>query len=393
MNIEKENNNELFFKELKSKTCNPEILYNISLKGIYLYKPLYLYKRIKYHEYVVDISLMNKQYFIIYNDKQYERLIEKFEKYEDRLIILNEYIIKNLVNDNNNSYILTLLKEYSHISLYCLLKHNYISYKIFDYLKYDTISYIRFIFITFYIAYYLKENINLKNIKYIIINICNNIKYDYCYDRLRLYPIYPLNLLKIVSSKLYKLNILYFKHDDKNIEDFINSICGDSELRNINNQGYINIFSKQMNPIYMNIKLQRYKKLHYLWFENKDLFNINFELKKYHLKYNGRYNYSYHEIDKFSLIFRDKYLNDDELSKVLKDPEYILYKSENDTTMEHNYFYTIILRCCVIESLIYNNKSKFVINTLTELLNNYVPLSYNFKENKLRFERTEHRSF
>jgi len=84
MNIEKENNNELFFKELKSKTCNPEILYNISLKGIYLYKPLYLYKRIKYHEYVVDISLMNKQYFIIYNDKQYERLIEKFEKYEGK---------------------------------------------------------------------------------------------------------------------------------------------------------------------------------------------------------------------------------------------------------------------------------------------------------------------
>ena len=98
-----------------------------------------------------------------------------------------------------------------------------------------------------------------------------------------------------------------------------------------------------------------------LWFENKDLFNINFELKKYHLKYNGRYNYSYNEIVEFSLIFKDKYLNDDELSKVLKDPEYILYKSENDTTMEHNYFYTIILRCCVIESLIYNNKSKFVI--------------------------------
>jgi hypothetical protein len=84
MNIEKENNTELFFKELKSKTCNPEILYNLSLKGIYLYKPLYLYKRIKYHEYVVDISLMNKQYFIVCNEKQYDRLIEKFEKYEGK---------------------------------------------------------------------------------------------------------------------------------------------------------------------------------------------------------------------------------------------------------------------------------------------------------------------
>ena len=31
MNIEKENNTELFFKELKSKSCNPEILCNLSL--------------------------------------------------------------------------------------------------------------------------------------------------------------------------------------------------------------------------------------------------------------------------------------------------------------------------------------------------------------------------
>jgi len=72
---------------------------------------------------------------------------------------------------------------------------------------------------------------------------------------LRSYPIYPLNLLKKISSKIYKPNILYFKHDDKNIENCINNICGDSELRNINNQGYINIFSKSNEAFYMNIKL------------------------------------------------------------------------------------------------------------------------------------------
>jgi len=102
--------------------------------------------------------------------------------------------------------ILILLEEYSYISLYCLLKHYYISYKIFDYFKCETIYYNVFLFITFYITYYLKENINLKNIskyignyyvsphfkskfgkdikalKYIIIiNICNNIKYYYYY--------------------------------------------------------------------------------------------------------------------------------------------------------------------------------------------------------------------
>jgi len=36
MNLEKVN-------ELKSKSCNFELLYNLSLKGIYLDKPLYLY--------------------------------------------------------------------------------------------------------------------------------------------------------------------------------------------------------------------------------------------------------------------------------------------------------------------------------------------------------------
>ncbi|KAL6602440.1 hypothetical protein U3516DRAFT_842203 [Neocallimastix sp. 'constans'] len=191
MNIEKENNTELFFKELKSKTCNLEILYNLSLKGIYLYK------KIKYHEYVVDISLMNKQYFKIYNDRQYDRLIEKFEKYEGKnntynkneyrqLIILNEYIIKKLVNDNNNSYILTLPKEHSHISLYCLLKYNYISYKIFDFFKSDTIYFknINLSNISKYIGNYyvsshmkIKFDKDIKVLENIIINLCNNIKY------------------------------------------------------------------------------------------------------------------------------------------------------------------------------------------------------------------------
>jgi len=43
MNIEKENNTELFFKELRSKTCNPEILYNLSFKGNNIYISLYIY--------------------------------------------------------------------------------------------------------------------------------------------------------------------------------------------------------------------------------------------------------------------------------------------------------------------------------------------------------------
>jgi len=453
MNLEKEENTKLFFNELKSNSCNFELLYNLSLKGIYLYKPLYLYKKIRYHEYVVDISLMNNQFFMIYNDKQYNRLIEVFEKYERKnynnnnknkyrkLIILNEYIVKKLINDKDNSNTLMFLNEYSNISLYCLLKYNYISYKIFDYFKYDKIYELVFIFMYFYNVYYLKENLNLMNLskyignyyvssclkyefgkdiralEYIIINVCNNIKDDYCFSQFRVLPIYPIDLLKKVSSKVYKLNILYFKHDDKRIEDLFNNICGDKMLYFLSSRNSIEDMKDAFTPYLVEYKIpenienfvivnwdeyrlnkkkiDEYRKNNChikekdLWFGNKDLFNINFELKKYHLKYTDRYDYFYEDICKFSTIFKNNYLNDTELTNILKDPEYIIYKSENDTTIDNNYFYTIIIRCCVIGSLIYNNKSKFIISTLTELLNNYVPLTYNFKENKLRFDPVE----
>ena len=346
MNQEKEENTKLFFNELKSKSCNFELLYNLSLKGIYLYRPLYLYKKIKYHEYVVDISLMNNQFFMIYNDKQYNRLIEIFKKYEGninnyynknkyrKLIILNEYIIKKLINDNDNSNILILLNEYSNISLYFLLKYDYISYKVFDYFKYDKIYRVVITFMLFCNVYYLKENLNLTNLskyignyyvssclkfefgkdiralEYIIKNVCNNIKDDYCFNQFRVKPFYPMDLLKKVSSKIYKPNILYFKHDDKHIEELFNNICGDKMLYFLSSRNSINDIEDAFIPYLVEYKIPEnienfvivnwdeyhlnekkiydcennncYIKEEDLWFGNKDLFNINFELKKYH---------------------------------------------------------------------------------------------------------------
>jgi len=71
---------------------------------------------------------------------------------------------------------------------------------------------------------------------------------------LRLYPIYPLNLLIKISSKIYKPNILYFKYDDKNIEDFINSICGDFELNHIHSKDS-NAFSNECKPFLYECKI------------------------------------------------------------------------------------------------------------------------------------------
>jgi len=56
--------------------------------------------------------------------------------------------------------------------------------------------------------------------------------------------------------------------------------------------------------------------------------------------------------------------------KFQKYPEYILYKSENDKTIVNNYYYSIIIRWCVIGSLIYKNKSKskFVIKYFDRII-------------------------
>jgi len=258
---------------------------------------------------------------------------------------------------------------------------------------------------------------DIKALEYIIINVLDKFKSDYCCKNFRVGPFYPLNLLKKVSSKTFKPNILYFKHPDKNIEDLFNSICGDFMLdflysrnsiddiidyfdryiveykipKDMNNFTIVNYdeFKINRNKINNDRKKNSFIKQNDLWFGNKDLFNIDFELKKYYLIYENRYDFSYNEIEMFYTLFKKNYLNDIEVAKILEDPEYIIYKSENDATIENNYFYTIIIRCCIIGSLIHNNKSKFIISILTELLSNYVPLTYNPQENKLRFDRVE----
>jgi len=260
MNLEKEENTTQFFKELENDSCDVELLYNLSLKGIYLYEPLFRYESIKYHEYVVDISLMNNQYFKIYNDKQYERLKKVYTNYEDIChlrLLLNRYIVNKFVNDSSAFNIFKNSDEYTNIQLYYLLKYRYISYKIFDFFKYDVLRYYLIIRLIFIERFYFKENINIMNInkyvskdyllpcikgcfdrdikalEFIISNINSNIKDNYCFEKFRIEPYYPLDLLSKYSSKISKPNILYFKHPDKDIETLFNSICGDKMLHSL----------------------------------------------------------------------------------------------------------------------------------------------------------------
>lgn len=71
-----------------------------------------------------------------------------------------------------------------------------------------------------------------------------------------------------------------------------------------------------------------------LWFGNKILFNFEFKLVNYDYLSDNRYD----EMMLFSDTFNKKHLNDDELSKLLKNPEYIIYKYENDYSKEKIFY-------------------------------------------------------
>jgi len=433
----KEKNTKLFYKELKNNPCNIELLYKLSSEGIFLYDLLYKYNNIKYHECVVDISIKNNQYFKIYNDNQYNRYINMIKEYKEkkdnqylnfRLIIPNKYFISRLVNDKE------LHLSYTDLNTYYLLKYNYISNITFDYFKKEILSEHDVVSILFIDIIYLKNNfditkitnyinnnyfyktifgvigINVDGIEYIINNISNRHYDSYCYNY-RINPCFPRDLLIKYSSKLYKPNILYFKYSDKYIEDIFNNLCSDNLLKELHysksfkygSNFNLNLCLKKYN---ISQNIQNFEILNFekyilnkpsikteqfnmneedLWFGNKTLFNFNFTLNNYENLSDNMYDYSYDEINMFSDIFIKEYLNDEELSKILKNPEYILYKYENDYSIEKNFFYFSVVKCCFVGSLIYNNYSKFIIYSLVNLID-CINLKYLPQDNRIYFD-------
>ena len=114
-----EENTKDFYKELNGE-CDPEKLLDIAKQGIFLEKPLLNYDSIKDHEYVVDISIISGQLYMINNKKQYKRLkfwhkkvgqseiinylfnISKFDIYD--LIIVNKYLIDELLKEKDDVF-------------------------------------------------------------------------------------------------------------------------------------------------------------------------------------------------------------------------------------------------------------------------------------------------
>jgi len=64
-------NTERFFEELNNE-CNPEILLQLAKQSIFFTGTVR--NKIKNHQYVVDISILNNQFFMVNSNVQYERL-------------------------------------------------------------------------------------------------------------------------------------------------------------------------------------------------------------------------------------------------------------------------------------------------------------------------------
>ncbi|KAL6592819.1 hypothetical protein LY90DRAFT_520022 [Neocallimastix californiae] len=236
-----EENTEDFYKELNGE-CDPKKLLYIAEQGIFLKEPLFKYDKIKDHEYVVDISVISNQYFLINNNKQYNRIKYFFkendyiyDKYRHlnrfcfsscSLIIINKYFIDKLLNEKDEKF----LKE--------------VIYLLEDFIK-----------------------INEKNIGDILMKILiefgNDINIlNYCLDKVKRYNIkiesiggyrvpmhYCFETLKYYSDKLCIKNHLYLKCEDKYFEEFINTCFTDEFLDNFHNlkSGFSDLFSKKYN--------------------------------------------------------------------------------------------------------------------------------------------------
>ncbi|ORX56593.1 hypothetical protein BCR36DRAFT_345861, partial [Piromyces finnis] len=268
-----EENTKDFYNELNGE-CDIERLLDIAKQGIFLKEPLFKYDKIKSHEYVVDISIINNQYFLINNDKQYNRL-KYFKNYNYHsnvhtpeyycngifsLIIVNKFFIDKLLSEKDEDFIKEIRKSNEkEFYLFYLYNYAYIYTKVFvlffpnhydDYMKPD----IDFeIFKYFYLNTHkyllddfikINENNRINIITTIIekygkdINILN-----YCLDIIKQYNLeiksifgyrvpmnHSLEVLKYYSDKICIKNKLYFKCQDKTVENFLNICFSDFEL-------------------------------------------------------------------------------------------------------------------------------------------------------------------
>jgi len=413
-----EKNTELFYKELHSN-CNIDTLLELAKQGIFLYSPLFKYEKIKDNNYVIDISILARQYFMINTKIQYNRYFEIMDNFENfnlfklyhnkyecsRLIIINEFFINQLIADNNNKNLMNIIKYSKDDNLFLkyFYKHEIISlnvYNLFNHELYNNIFFELFEFLYFNneneIFKKSIESFNFDNLILIFNTIINKgydiniIKYvakqletlnikmpPYVMDVFKIPLNFPLKVIKLYTSKIYSSNCIILKHENKYFESLVNASFSEKYLfhckyllDNINNINYFN-------------ELIRYEIDFNLI--NKSKTTIE-NLKKYPL-YKCRYeNINEYKEKKYNIynknnknIFSKYVLNDnDKLQHILTDINYI-FKLKINFSKE-----VFLIRICYIISLLHNGYNKNIIEYLISIthLSNY---KIYYKNNKICF--------
>ena len=383
-------------------------------------EPLFKYDKIKDHEYVVDISIINNQFFLVNNNKQYNRL-KYFFMEEDyiygkychlncflgkysSLIIINKYFIDKLLYEKDKEFLEKVVnKSETEFYLLYLYNYSYIYTKVFILFFSDTYDRAVVPDMTFEIFKYFYSNthkhlledlikVNEDKIEDILIEILDVYGKDinilnYCLDKIKQYNLkikdirgyrVPMNhcfeILKYYSDKLCAKNNLYLKCEDKYAEEFINITFADSCLKNFDylNETFQNCFSNKYNIDFykvdknfeiivkntINTDKISTRKTEYIYDIQSKLVNI------IDPQYNGKLSY----INSYVLIpgdinfnFFKKFLNSyKKIDRILKDPNHIL----NLNIDINNYTDCLIIKLCYLASIIHNNYSKFLIYVL-----------------------------
>ncbi|KAL6625976.1 hypothetical protein LY90DRAFT_674750 [Neocallimastix californiae] len=376
-----EENTKDFYDELNGE-CDPKRLLYIAEKGIFLKEPLFKYDKIKDHEYVVDISVISDQFFLINNNKQYNRLKYFFK--EDRyiydkyrhltpscndyfsLVIINKYFIEKLLYEKDENFLNEVISTRENYLLEDFIKIN--ENNIEDILRKILIESGKDINILNYCLDKVKRNNSkIKSIE------GYRVPMHYCFETLKYY-----------SDELCIKNHLYLKCEDKYAEEFINVCFTDEFIRNFYhfNIEFHEKFSKKYNIDFKEIGEK---------FEVIDINKINTNenetnenetnenetneneyindiqgqlIKIIDPQYKGKLSYiESYELNPgdINFDFINKYLrNYKKIDRILKDPNYIL----NIDIVINNYTDCLIIKLCYLASLIHNKCSKFIIQVL-----------------------------
>ncbi|ORX77901.1 hypothetical protein BCR32DRAFT_247564 [Anaeromyces robustus] len=394
-----EKNTDLFYKELNGD-CNENVLLEIAKKGIFLYESLFNHDKLKNHDYVIDISILARQYFMINTESQYEHffeIMENFEKYNifslyknryycGKLIIMNKFFINKLYKEKNdqrislilnsyhNSLILKNLYKYKIISsnIYYLFiqtcKHYCINYEIFDYFYFNNLNYVfekeefscGFDKLFYKISTILEYAYDINILKYCLELLNNaNMKMPSSIRNSNKIPLnFPLKLLKLYSSKIYMPSQVKVKHDNELFEDLLNTIYSDYKLYNVSKCPWViyDKFNEKMLNRY-NINFDTVKK------QNIKVETIgNIDITQYFLYhcYSEFKSIKYHKANSKKEKLFSKYIltNYDEIQNILDDFNYIF-------TLDINFNKEIFLiQISFIISLIHNKYNKFIIKYL-----------------------------